>query len=64
MMLTLDSVNTQINNVFASNNVLPDGPGEEAFWNAVEEVDFNNPTAAEELRVLSDQWMQLQGGAG
>lgn len=60
-MQTIDSVNEQINSLFASNDVLPDGPGEEAFWNAVEEVDFDNPTAARELRALAALWSKLQG---
>lgn len=60
-MLTLDTVNAQINLIFASNDVLPDGPGEEAFWNAVEKVDSNNPIAAKELQELSATWIKLQG---
>ena len=63
-MLTIDTVNAKINKVFVDNNVLPDGPGEEAFWNAVEKVDFSNPTAAKELQELSDVWIRLQGEAG
>jgi len=54
---TVDEINVQISNLFASNNVTPDGPGEEAFWNAVEEVEESNPTAADELTVLSGRWM-------
>lgn len=60
MSLLIDTINEQINSIFASNDVLPDGPGEEAFWNAVEDVNSDNPTAAKELEKLSKQWMALQ----
>ncbi len=60
MMLTIDTVNAQINGIFASNDVLPDGPGEESFWNAVEDVQEVNPTAAAELKTLSAQWEEIQ----
>ncbi len=60
---TIEETNQQINNLFASNNVVPDGPGEEAFWHAVEEVEEINPTAATELMVLSDRWLALRARA-
>ena len=62
-MNKLNLINEQINNIFACNDVLPDGPGEEAFWNAVLEVQRVNVTASEELRVLSDTWEQLRANA-
>ena len=58
--LTIGSVNQQINNIFASNDITPDGPGEEAFWNAVEEVEEVNPVAANELVTLSNSWLKLR----
>ena len=59
----IEEVNQQINNIFASNNVTPDGPGEEAFWNAVLDVQRVNVIAAEELRVLGDTWERVQAQA-
>jgi hypothetical protein len=60
-MCTRTEVNQQINNIFASNDVLPDGPGVEAFWNAVEDVRAVNPVAAEELVALSERWEKADG---
>ena len=62
-MDTLEQVNQQINNIFASNGITAEGPGEEAFWNAVEDTRGVNPTAATELETLSIVWILLQGGA-
>jgi hypothetical protein len=59
----IDAVNVQINNLFASNNVIVDGPGEEAFWNAVEDVDKINLVAGDELRRLSDVWLTIRATA-
>jgi len=60
---TIEEVNQQINNLFASNDVTPDGPGEEAFWNAVEDVETVNPVAADELTVLAGRWVMLRARA-
>ena len=62
-LMTLDEVNENINSIFASNDVLPDGPGEEAFWNAVERVGASNPLASRDLQALSARWMELRGSA-
>ncbi len=62
-MLTIEQVNQQINSLFASNDVIVGDPGEEAFWNAVEEVQLSNPTAAKELEKLSNLWLMLQGAS-
>lgn len=56
-----DQINEQINSLFASNDVTVDGPGEEAFWNAVEDMEKVNPTAASELEILSTRWLLATG---
>ena len=58
--LTIADINRQINNIFASNNVVPDGPGEEAFWNAVEDVEKLSTQDAVDLVKLSNSWLKLR----
>ena len=58
IMLTLDTVNQQINNIFASNDIPVDGPGIEAFWNAAAELRKYNKVAYKELLTLNKQYHQ------
>jgi hypothetical protein len=57
--LTLEDINQQINNIFASEGVQPDGPGEEAFWNAVENIACTNEQAANDLTRLGNTWAEI-----
>lgn len=59
-MSTLETINREINDLFYANGVTVDAPGEEAFWNAVEDVRLRDPVAAKKLVALSGQWESAQ----
>ena len=55
-MRTTNQINAEINEIFAKNGVEVDGPGDEAFWNAVDDLGKLNPDAATRMHKLSDEW--------
>lgn len=59
--MTRDSINAKIQGIFDRVGIHPDGPGEEAFWNAVDEVELVDAEAAAELSDLSDAWEHAKG---
>ena len=50
------AINKHIQTLFDKVGIHPDGPGEEAFWNAVDDIEDVNVTAAYELHKLADEW--------
>jgi len=56
MKRTLGTINSEIRQLFADNDVVVDGPGIEAFENACEDLAEVNPKAAARMNKLADEW--------
>jgi hypothetical protein len=55
-MRTVAEVNKDVNAICEAHGVKIDGPGEEAFWNAVEDVAAKDAEAGRALEALSREW--------